>query len=176
MPEPIRGFSIRRRLAWVAVGLIVVGLYGAVVIFGALDDRREPPVTSAPGALAETVVSVSVVSVDLATQTANANVTVIPGAGLVDGAGRLVDDLSVTLHPAVQQSPLTYAPGREVGTVPVQLVANGNFGQWPFDRYQTRSLVAEVAVGKSPAGRLVPSTVVVTGAASVWQTSSASQV
>jgi hypothetical protein len=151
-------------------------LYAALVIFGAMDDQSQPQQPPTPGAAAETVVWISVFNVAPATQTVNANVTVVPAAGLVDKAGRLLDDMSVTLHPAVQQNPLTFARGGEVGTAPVQLVANGSFQRWPFDEYRTRNLVAEVAVGKTPNDRLVPTRVVVTGAVAEWKiTSSASQ-
>jgi hypothetical protein len=146
-------------------------LYAALVIFGASDDQstQQPP---APGSATETVVWISVFNVAPATQTLDANVTVVPAAGLVDQAGRLLDDMSVTLHPAVQQNPLTFTRGGEVGTAPVQLVANGSFQRWPFDEYQTRNLVAEVAVGKTPNDRLVPTRVVVTGALAEWKISS----
>jgi hypothetical protein len=154
----------------------VVGLYAALVIFGAIDDQSQPQQPPAPGTAAETTIFISVFNVAPATQTLDANVTVVPGAGLVDKAGRLLDDISVTLHPAVQQNPLTFARGGEVGTAPVQLIANGSFQRWPFDEYQTRNLVAEVAVGKTPNDRLVPTRVVVTGAVAEWKiTTSASQ-
>ena len=132
MPTVVRGWSTRRKIASSAVALVVVGLYAALVIFGAIDDQSQPQQPPAPGTAAETVVWISVFNV----------------ARLVDRAGRLLDDMSVTLHPAVQQNPLTFARGGEVGTAPVQLVANGIFQRWPFDEYQTRNLIAEVAVGK----------------------------
>ena len=160
MPTLARGWSTRRKIASSAVALVVVGLYAALVIFGAIDDQSQPQQPPAPGTAAETVVWISVFNV----------------ARLVDRARRLLDDMSVTLHPAVQQNPLTFARGGEVGTAPVQLVANGSFQRWPFDEYQTRNLIAEVAVGKTPNDRLVPTRVVVTGAVAEWKiTSSASQ-
>ena len=172
----VRGWSTRRKVVSSAVALVVVGLYVALLTFGAIDDQSQPQQPPAPGAAAETAVWISVFNVAPATQTLDANVTVVPGAGLVDKAGRLLDDMSVTLHPAVQQNPLTFARGGEVGTAPVQLVANGSFERWPFDEYQTRNLVVEVAVGKTPNDRLVPTRVVVTGAVAEWKvTSAASQ-
>lgn len=176
MPTLVRGWSTRRKVASSALALVVVGLYAALVIFGAIDDQSQPQQPPAPGTAAETTIFISVFNVAPATQTLDANVTVVPGAGLVDKAGRLLDDISVTLHPAVQQNPLTFARGGEVGTAPVQLIANGSFQRWPFDEYQTRNLVAEVAVGKTPNDRLMPTRVVVTGAVAEWKiTSSVSQ-
>jgi len=63
--------------------------------FGAIDDQASRSSPPAPGTAAETVVWISVFN----------------AARFGRPSGRLLNDMSVTLHPAVQQNPLTFARG-----------------------------------------------------------------
>lgn len=72
VPTLVRGWSTRRKVASAVVALVVVGLYAALVIFGAIDDQSQRQQPTAPGAAAETVVWISVFNVAPATQTVDA--------------------------------------------------------------------------------------------------------
>jgi hypothetical protein len=157
-----------RRVVSIVAAAAVVGLYLVVVLLGVFEDQSQGHAQYSQGEAAETLVVIVVTDVQPAKETLSVNVTLHPGAGLVDGAGHLTDDLSVTLHPSAQQVSLTFPRGRTVSTASVDLIAEGEFQQWPFDRYAARNLVVEVAQGRPADNRLINTRVGVAGSVPGW--------
>jgi hypothetical protein len=78
----------------------------------------------------------------------NTNVTVTPGAGLVDPVTRgLNTDLAVVVHSAVTPSKRAWTKGMLPGEYPVPLTISGDPSVWPFDKYQSGPITVDLIYG-----------------------------
>lgn len=141
------GRTRRNTALWLVFGVLMLALYVAAVVNDAGSDIDDTDVIYTPGAEALTIVWIEVQDINPAGHTLEVNVTVVPGAGLVDKSGRLTADLSIGIYPNARLNDIEFSEGREVGTVSALLVTDGDFGNWPFDQYETKALVVDVEQG-----------------------------
>ena len=74
-----------------------------------------------------------------------ANLTVVPGPGLLDPVTHgLKEDLSVAVTSVVVPTKRTWAKGVVPGVFPIQLTVSGDPSTWPFDRYETGPVTVEL--------------------------------
>jgi len=79
-----------------------------------------------------------------------ANVTVVPGPGLVDPQTHgLLEDLSVAVQSAVTPTRRTWAKGMVPDVFPVALILAGDPGAYPFDHYRSGPITVELFRGAS---------------------------
>lgn len=160
-------FSWWRRAATVAA---ILAIYlGSVAGYFWLDSSAQ---TLPPGNLEandQTVVVLDITAIHPLDNTADASVRVIPAQNLLDPEfGQLVTEVTVRLRPATQFGELRFPAGQFPGAVGTSLVATGNADQWPFDRYTTATVGADVFTGTGAARRYVPARVEVIGSLYGW--------
>ena len=164
---PRRGLQWSRRAA--TVGAILAIYLGSVAGYFWIDSSAH---TLAPGSLVagnETVVLLDVTAIHPLDNTIEASVRVIPAKGLEDPQfGQLTTDVTVLLYPATDFGELNFPAGQVPGAVSTSMVATGNADQWPFDRYTTATISADVFTGAGETRRYVPARVEVTGSLYGW--------
>ncbi len=117
------------------------------------------PAQLTPGATAADGTTVTIDFLDLQSMKGalNANVTVTPGAGLLDPVTRgLNSDLAVVVHSAVTPSKRTWTKGMLPGEYPVPLTIGGDPSKWPFDTYHSGPITVDLIYGSEPMPEQVP--------------------
>lgn len=117
----------------------------------------------------ETVVLLEIEAIHPIENRVEARVMVLPEAGLLDREfGTLDTDITVRLYPSTDFGELNFPAGQTPGRVTTSLPAAGDANRWPFDVYMTKTISAEVFVGKGDARRYVPARVEVHGSLYGW--------
>ncbi|WP_262365373.1 DUF4436 domain-containing protein [Gordonia sp. OPL2] len=104
-------------------------------------------------------------SVDGAAFEIGGQVSVYPGADLLDTRGDLRGDLTIDVSPVVSATELTFAAGIRPGDLPVSLYTDGDIRMWPFDRYESDAVTVR-AYG--PNNAELPTEVAVTDSLAGW--------
>ena len=168
MTSPLTG-----RLRWwrraATVGAILTIYLGSVAGYFWLDSSAH---TLEPGNLVageQTVVLLDITAIHPLDNTVEASALVIPAKGLEDPEfGQLTTGITVRLYPTTEFGELNFPAGQVPGAVTTSLSATGNADQWPFDRYATETIRADVFTGTGEARRYVPAWVEVTGSLYGW--------
>ncbi|KAA0109231.1 DUF4436 domain-containing protein [Mycolicibacterium sp. P1-5] len=137
----------------VAIVVVLIAAYIATISLYASTGLGEPAklIGGAPAADGTTV-SANLDEVHSARGELVANVTVVPGATLVDPVTHgLTEDLSLTVESGASPTVRTWTKGSTPGVVPVTLAMTGDPGSYPFDHYHSGPLDIELAVGNSHA-------------------------
>lgn len=136
-------------MAVIVAALIAIALY-ALVVRSAWHGTQEQPlrvVERLPDS-PSTVVTLEVEDVESNYSVLQANLTVLPGAQLLDPVTRsLKDDLTVAVSSVAKPTTITWSKGTFPGVVPVPLTLAGNVELWPFDRYRSGPVSVEVYTG-----------------------------
>jgi hypothetical protein len=121
----------------------------------------------------ETVVLLELMAIHPTENRIETGVMVLPDASLVDpNFGTLNTDISVRLYPSMDFGELNFPAGQTPQKVSTSMLATGDANRWPFDVYQTKTISADVIVGKGESRRYVPARVEVYGSLYGWDINS----
>lgn len=141
--------SSRRALLGIAGVVLFVGAYVASIVMyenSGIGHRNE--IVRGPAGGNATKVIVDVEEIQSSTSTLVANVSVVPGAALLDPITRnLKEDLSVVVTSTVTASKRVWPKGTLPDVFRVSLTLVGEVAEWPFDVYRSGPLVAELTSG-----------------------------
>lgn len=168
-PKSGRGKGHRAELVS-AIAILAVYL-AAVVGYFWLDSSAAVVEWSGHGNTTETAVVLDLTGLRPVDNAVEANVLVLPDPSLLDQFGALTTDLTVQLHPSNDFSELSYTRGHTPGREKVSMFVFGDADRWPFDRFQTGTISADVYVGSGDSRRYVPSRVDIAGSLNGWDIS-----
>ncbi|UMB70937.1 DUF4436 domain-containing protein [Mycobacterium paraterrae] len=129
--------------------VIGIALYGVFIRAAWHGEEAQPlrVVERLPDA-ASTEVTLEVEDVESNYSVLQTNLTVLPGAQLLDPVTRsLKEDLTVAVTSVAKPTTITWSKGTFPGVVPVPLTLAGNVELWPFDRYRSGPVSVEVYTG-----------------------------
>ncbi|BBZ37637.1 DUF4436 domain-containing protein [Mycobacterium conspicuum] len=142
------------------IGLVIffIGAYIATIALYAKSGCGCPrPLIEDQSAPDGTSVTISLEDLQSVKGALTANVTVQPGAGLLDPQTHgLNADLSVVIHSSVSPSKRTWTAGMTPGVYPVPLTISGDPSNWPFDRYRTGPISVDIIRGGASVAQRVP--------------------
>ncbi len=140
--------SAAARIAITSVALVVVAAYVVLLVLYSRGAAAGPLLVEKPLSKDGTSVTLEVNEVQSNNTVLAANLTVIPGPGLLDPVTHsLKENLSVAVTSVAKPTNLTWSKGMFPGVVPVPLTLAGNIERWPFDQYKTGPLTVELFVG-----------------------------
>ncbi|KDE99207.1 membrane protein [Mycolicibacterium aromaticivorans JS19b1 = JCM 16368] len=137
----------------IAIVIVLIGAYIATISLYAGTGLGEPSRLVQGTATSDgTTVHADLDEVHSARGELVINVTVVPGAKLVDPMTHgLIDDLSMTVDSGITPTIRTWTKGSTPGVIPVTLAMTGDPGTYPFDHYRAGPLTIEVTAGNSHA-------------------------
>jgi hypothetical protein len=148
---PNRSPSNKRRALLGIVGVVLfVGAYlASIVLYEHSGIGHANVIVRGPAGGNATKVIVDVEEIQSSTSTLVANISVVPGAALLDPVTRnLKEDLSVVVTSTVTASKRVWPKGTLPDVFRVSLtLAAGEVAEWPFDEYRSGPLVAELTSG-----------------------------
>jgi hypothetical protein len=125
------------------------------------------------GTDSDTVVVVTVESIKPTENRMTVEVLALPNDSLMDLTNNVLkEDISVRLSPLNDIGDLEYKAGKLPGQLSTTINVSGNAQEWPFDRYVTRPISADVIVKDGSDYQFLPARVEVTGALDGWNISS----
>ena len=156
------------RIAAVALAFVLV--YVAVVTLYAFSGNVTSPSANGPEPDSGGVtVVLNVEGVDAAHQRIDMTARIDPSQTLLSGDGlALAEDIDVIVSPIDGSQTLAFKADSAVATKPVRLLAEGEIGTWPFDRYGTDKLVVLAYVTSEGVSRPIPTKVWMTGDVPGW--------
>jgi len=167
-PEPRR----RRRHLLLDVSIIVgVAVVYVLSLLGYHWLATEPGPLPAPelGTSDGTVVLVRLEQLHAVEHRLDVKVLVMPDDSIVDKRlNVLTIDTSVRFFPHNDLGDLQYPIGKSPAQVATNIEAHGDPGEWPFDRYKTDIIQADVLVGVGDNRQYKPARVEVTGLLEGW--------
>jgi hypothetical protein len=116
----------------------------------------------------ETVVLLELEELRPVDNSVEAAVTVIPDRTLMDQFGMLSEDMTIRLYPSNDFGEISYPRGHTPGRENVSMFTFGDADHWPFDRFTTGTISADVFVGTGAARRYVSSRVEIAGSLNGW--------
>jgi hypothetical protein len=169
-PNPAKESSKRtRRRAGLVSAIAVVFVYlVAVVGYFWLDSSAAVVEPRDLQNSSETVVLMELDAIRPVDNSVDAAVTVIPDRTLTDQFGTLTEDMTVRLYPSNDFGEISYPKGHTPGRENVSMFTFGDADHWPFDRFTTGTISADVFVGTGAARRYVPSRVEIAGSMNGW--------
>lgn len=164
----------RRILVRVAIVVAVVVVYAASLTTYHLVANRSHSLGQADwGTVSDTVVVVTVSSIKPTENRMNVEVLALPDDSLMDTNNTVLNqDIRVRLYPLNDLGDLEFKAGRLPAQVSTTVNVDGNAEAWPFDRYTTEPISADVVVGSGPDIQFLPARVEVTGALDGWNITS----
>jgi len=97
------------------------------------------------------------------------NVLVYPRESLYDQRfDVLTQDISVRLYPRTDLGDLQFPAGKSPAQVSTTIEAHGDPGNWPFDKYKTEPISADVLVGSGDHRKKIPARIEITGSLDGW--------
>nr|WP_255497234.1 MULTISPECIES: DUF4436 domain-containing protein [unclassified Mycolicibacterium] len=128
---------------------------------------------SGEGNGSETTVLITLQTLRTVDYKVDAKVLVIPADSLVDEKlDVLKEDIAVRLHPWNSLGDLKYPAGASPAEVSTTIDVDGDVNTWPFDRYQTQGISADILVGEGEDRKIIPAKVEIAGALQGWDLSS----
>ena len=143
------GSTTPRIIAIAVASVAVIGAYIALVLFN-LHGNEAPPlrVLERPPGTNGSTVTLEVEDVESNYTVLSANLTVLPGAELLDPVTHsLKDDLTVTVTSVAKPTSITWTKGLFPGVVPVPLTLAGDIENWPLDHYRSGPVTVELYTG-----------------------------
>jgi hypothetical protein len=162
-----------RRAAIITV-LVVLIVY-IVTLFGYwwLSGSAKELEATNEGNGSETVVLITLQALRTVDYKADAKVLVVPADSLVDSKlDVLKEDIAVRLHPWNSLGDLKFPAGAAPAEVTTTIDVNGDVNTWPFDRYKTEGLSADLLIGEGDDRKIVPARVEIAGALQGWDLAS----
>jgi hypothetical protein len=143
--------SARKTLAVSLLILTIVGAYVALIVLYSRGASAQPlRVLERPSGSNGTTVTLEIEDVQSNYTVLMANLTVLPGAELLDPVTHsLKQDLSVAVTSVARPTTLTWSKGMFPGVVPVPLTLAGDIENWPFDRYRSGPVSVEMFIGSA---------------------------
>ncbi|MBW0019096.1 MAG: DUF4436 domain-containing protein [Mycobacterium sp.] len=128
----------------------VVAYIASIVLYANGGMGHARLISAAPSSDDGTKVTIDVDDIQSDDSTLVVNITVLPGPALVDPqTHNLKDDLSVVVTSAVTASKRVWPKGTLPDIFRVSLTLVGDVADWPFDRYQTGPIFAELLSGEA---------------------------
>ncbi|UMB71117.1 DUF4436 domain-containing protein [Mycobacterium paraterrae] len=142
---------MKLRTAGIAGVTIFVAAYIAtIVLYGHTGMGRPHEISSGQPTRDGTTVICDVEELASVKGVLTANVTVVPGPGLLDPVTHgLKQDLGVAVTSAVLPTKRIWTKGTVPGVFPVSLTVTGDPSSWPFDRYETGPITVELFMGNA---------------------------
>lgn len=171
-PDPVAEPARSRRVpVWVVVGVVaLVVAYLLVLLLYAGSGRTEAYQPSGDPPADGVTLLIGLGDMDAHASRLHADVTIIPGSGLVAQDEMSPDrDIDIVLVPAAGAQQLRFPSGQVPATVPVELLLEGQIENWPFDRY-TGPMVVQAFHGEGTARTSLPLQVDVEGRVKGWRT------
>jgi hypothetical protein len=163
--------------AVIGVGVLVVVITAYVLsLFGVhLLEKSEgplPPLDLGAAGTEETIVQLRLEELKTVANRLTVNVLVYPGESLYDQRfDVLTQDIAVRLYPRTDLGDLQFPAGKTPAQVSTTIEAHGDPGNWPFDKYKTEPISADVLVGTGDHRKKIPARVEVTGSLDGWDAS-----
>ncbi|KAA0110144.1 DUF4436 domain-containing protein [Mycolicibacterium sp. P1-5] len=173
-PAPAAKPAPRGKKAAIVTVLVVILAYLAT-LFGYwwLSGSAKELEATNDGNGSETVVLVTLQALRTVDYKADAKVLVVPADTLVDSKlDVLKQDIAVRLHPWNSLGDLKFPAGAAPAEVTTTIDVNGDVNTWPFDRYKTEGISADLLIGEGEDRKIVPAKVEITGALQGWDLSS----
>ena len=164
----------RGKTAAIVTVLIVILAYLAT-LFGYwwLSGSAKELEATSEGNGSETVVLITLQALRTVDYKVDAKVLVSPADSLVDEKlDVLKEDISVRLHPWNSLGDLKFPAGAAPAEVTTTIDVNGDVNTWPFDRYRTEGISADLLIGEGDERQIVPARVEIAGALQGWDLSS----
>lgn len=173
-PAPAANPAPRGKKAAIVTVLVVILAYLAT-LFGYwwLSGSAKELEATNDGNGSETVVLITLQALRTVDYKADAKVLVVPADTLVDSKlDVLKQDIAVRLHPWNSLGDLKFPAGAAPAEVTTTIDVNGDVNTWPFDRYKTEGISADLLIGEGEDRKIVPAKVEVTGALQGWDLAS----
>lgn len=173
-PAPAAKPAPRGKTAAIVTVLVVILAYLAT-LFGYwwLSGSAKELEATNDGNGSETVVLITLQALRTVDYKADAKVLVVPADTLVDSKlDVLKQDIAVRLHPWNSLGDLKFPAGAAPAEVTTTIDVNGDVNTWPFDRYKTEGISADLLIGEGEDRKIVPAKVEVTGALQGWDLAS----
>jgi hypothetical protein len=173
-PAPAAKPAPRGKKAAIVTVLVVILAYLAT-LFGYwwLSGSAKELEATNDGNGSETVVLITLQALRTVDYKADAKVLVVPADTLVDSKlDVLKQDIAVRLHPWNSLGDLKFPAGAAPAEVTTTIDVNGDVNTWPFDRYKTEGISADLLIGEGEDRKIVPAKVEVTGALQGWDLAS----
>ncbi|BBX10563.1 DUF4436 domain-containing protein [Mycolicibacterium aichiense] len=156
-----------RRIATVAV---ILAIYiGSVAGYFWIDSSAHSLKPTSMDTADETVVLLELTAIHPLDNRVDVEVLVIPQKSFLDPEfGNLTTDMVVQLCPCIEFGELTFPKGQVPRVAKTSLLATGDADRWPFDKYATETIGADVYVGSGNSRRFVPARVEVSGSLYGW--------
>ncbi|WP_431235391.1 DUF4436 domain-containing protein [Mycolicibacterium psychrotolerans] len=169
-PKPAsRGKTVAILTVLVVVLAYIVTLFGYWWLSGSAKELE----ASGEGNGSETTVLITLQSLRTVDYKADAKVLVIPADSLVDEKlDTLKEDIAVRLHPWNSLGDLKFPAGAAPAEVTTTIDVDGDVNTWPFDRYETQGISADLLVGEGEDRKIIPAKVQIAGALQGWDLSS----
>lgn len=156
-----------RRIA--TIGVILAIYVGSVAGYFWIDSSAHSLKPTSMDTANETVVLLELTAIHPLDNRVDVEVLVIPQKGFLDPEfGNLTTDMVVQLCPCIEFGELTFPKGQVPKVAKTSLLATGDADRWPFDRYTTETIGADVYVGSGDSRRFVPARVEVSGSLYGW--------
>ncbi|BDN80957.1 MULTISPECIES: DUF4436 domain-containing protein [Mycobacterium] len=172
-PKP-KHMSRRKHLVLdttIIVGVIVVYIF-SLVGYHWLASTPGPLPKPDVGTTDDTVVLVRFEALHTVANRLDVKVLVMPDDSMIDHRlNVLTVDTSVRFYPENELGDLQYPVGKSPAQVATTIEAHGDPGNWPFDRYTTDTIQADVLVGTGENRQYKATRVEVTGSLEGWDIS-----
>ena len=128
-----------------------------------------PPLDLGAAGTEETIVQLRLEELKTVANRLTVNVLVYPGESLYDQRfDVLTQDISVRLYPRTDLGDLQFPAGKSPAQVSTTIEAHGDPGNWPFDKYKTEPISADVLVGSGDHRKKIPARIEITGSLDGW--------
>jgi hypothetical protein len=159
----------RRRLWLIGLALFVV-IYISVLALYAISGRSHTVGDDVLIPANGVRVTVYAQSMNAAQNQLNAIFTIDGGAGITEpGGSGLTEDVIVVFSPVTGTQQINFAQREVPGTLPLQILVDGDIEFWPFDRYQTEGLSIEAFKVVGGVREEVPMSVRIDGHIQGWK-------
>ena len=137
-----------KKLAGLWAALFLAAYLGSIMLYASSGLGRTHVIASTSGLDDGTKVTMDIEDIQTASSTLVANLSVAPGADLLDPKTRyLKDDLTVVVTSVVAASKRTWLRGTLPDVFRVSLTLTGEPAAWPLDTYRTGPVVVELLSG-----------------------------
>jgi hypothetical protein len=165
-----------RKPARVAIGVIILVVVITTYILSLFgvhllekSDGPLPPLDLGAAGTEETIVQLRLEELKTVANRLTVNVLVYPGQSLYDQRfDVLTQDIAVRIYPRTDLGDVQFPAGKSPAQVSTTIEAHGDPGNWPFDKYTTEPISADVLVGSGDHRKKIPARVEITGSLDGW--------
>lgn len=159
-----------KKIRTVGTVLAILAIYiTSVACYFWLDSAAHEVLPGDPANAKETLVLLDITAIHPTDNRADVSVLVIPDKAFLDPRfGVLNTDMTVRIFPSTDFGEHSYPAGQTPKSSTTSMLASGSADRWPFDRYTTKTISAEVFVGTGESRRFVPARIEVSGSLYGW--------